>query len=464
MAQQYQPKGYKLSEFTLLLGNDIPPNQDLSALSFSGKAAYDMRSMCSAFNYYESVESPAIRMEFVIYDTLDLSKVMVGNEYIKIRLTADASPNDELEVIQKVFKIGEVTKSERAQTYILYTVSPDAIYNESNRVFAGFQDVPGDQIVKDIQTKYLKTKTKTDRWESSRGNFNFVAPSWRPYDCISYIQDKILGGTTNRPGYLYFETYKGKNFCTMDYLCSSNNPSFNNPKKFSYVQANVGGGFNAYNIENINYPDRSNHLEKMRSGLYSNVVYGILLPALTNGNLPSNGQTRETGSKENAAGGSINPPVNMGVNTVWNFANKLNPINPLLRVNKEYFDENRPTRIKIRALPGMKDSSVSVNAIGSAGNMDFDTVTAAAYSSSRWQMLNLYQLTITIAGNTGIVAGDIVDIAIPSSRSASSQTGRLELDNMYSGKYMVVGLKHMYTAEKLETHLQLAKDSLLDKE
>ena len=459
---QSQPKGYKLSEFTLLLGKDVPPNQDVSTLKFSGKYAYDMRTMCSAFNYYESVESPSIRMELVIYDTLDLAKSIVGNEYIKIRLTADASPDDELEVIQKVFKVGEVTKSERAQTYILYTVSPDATNNESNRVFAGFKDKPGEQIGKEIQTKFLKSaKPKVQRWEPARGNFNFVSPSWRAFDCISYIQDKILGGTTNRPGYLYFETHKGKNFCTMDYLCSSNNPSFSNPKKFTYTQANlVDNANNAYNIENINYPDRSNHLEKMRSGLYSNVVYGILMPALTNGNLPQNGQTKEQ-SNDSAAAGSIRPPVNMGVNKVFAFANTLNPINPLSRVDKEYFSEDRPTRIKIRALPGMKDSEVTANAVGSSANMDFDTVTASAYSTSRWQLLNLYQLSVTIAGNTGITAGDVIFVGIPSSTSASSQTGRLEMDNMYSGKYIVVGVKHIYKPEKLETHLSLAKDSIL---
>ena len=100
----------------------------------------------------------------------------------------------------------------------------------------------------------------------------------------------------------------------------------------------------------------------MRSGLYSNVVYGILMPALTNGNLPQNGQTKEQ-SNDSAAAGSIRPPVNMGVNKVFAFANTLNPINPLSRVDKEYFSEDRPTRIKIRALPGMKDSEVTANAV-----------------------------------------------------------------------------------------------------
>ena len=67
-----QPKGYEIKEFSLLiLDSDLSPDEDLSGLQFSGEGAYDLRGLCSAFNYYESVESPIIRMELVIYDALD---------------------------------------------------------------------------------------------------------------------------------------------------------------------------------------------------------------------------------------------------------------------------------------------------------------------------------------------------------------------------------------------------------
>ena len=30
-------------------------------------------------------------------------------------------------------------------------------------------------------------------WEPSAGNYNFISTSWRPYDVISYVSDKIVG-------------------------------------------------------------------------------------------------------------------------------------------------------------------------------------------------------------------------------------------------------------------------------
>ena len=170
---EYQPKGYTLNEFSILIFDDVVPTEDLSSLSFTGDNAIDLRGIVSAWNYYESLTSPSVRMEFVFYDTVDLAASLNGNEYIKLRITTDSSPDDELEIIQKTFKIGEVTKSERAQTYIVYTASPEVTSNEVNRVFKTFKDQPGTDSIQSILTENLKS-TEKDRWEPSRGNFNFL--------------------------------------------------------------------------------------------------------------------------------------------------------------------------------------------------------------------------------------------------------------------------------------------------
>lgn len=454
-----QPKGYNIKEFSLLvLDEDLSPDEDLSGLKFSGEKAFDLRGMCSAFNYYESIESPIIRMEMVIFDTVDLNNILTGNEYVKLVMSTDTAPDDEIEVIQKVFKIGEVTKTERAQTYMLYTISPGGAYNESNRVFKAFSDIPGSDAITEIEKKYLKRQVKHERWEDARGNFNFIAPSWRAFDCIGYISDKIVGGSSGRPGYLYWETYRGTNFCTMDYLCSGSNPSFNRPKTFTYEQANVGntGDVNGYKIQSINYPDRANNLERMRSGMYSSVTLGLAMPALTSGFLPAGGQS--DGNKNSSPSGSINGPINMGAKTVWGMSNHLNSGFPFYGASETAFSEAKPTRIKIRALPVMKNSQNAANPDGNASNMTFDTVSASAYSTSRWQLLNAIKLDIVVPGNSGICAGDVVNVNIPASQADYE---RVKVDEMYSGKYLVLGVKHSYSPEGVTSYLNLAKDSIL---
>ena len=104
--------------------------------------------------------------------------------------------------------------------------------NETNRVFKSFEDQQGSVTVEDVEKSYLK-ETTHNMWEESAGNYNFISTSWRPYDVISYLADKIVGAESKRPGYMYWQTRKGMNFATIDYLCSEKNPTYNAPKIFT---------------------------------------------------------------------------------------------------------------------------------------------------------------------------------------------------------------------------------------
>ena len=97
-------------------------------------------------------------------------------------------------------------------------------------------------------------------------------------------------------------------------------------------------------------------------------------------------RTNKAGS---APAGSINAPVNMGAKNIWKLSSNLNSGFPYPSANDEYFSEEKPTRMKIRALPGMKNAQNPTTPDGTSKNMTFDSVSSSAYSASRWQLLNL---------------------------------------------------------------------------
>ena len=559
-----QPKGYKITRFNLITKDDTTPDTHTAAIEPLGEhSLVDVRKLCSGFNYIESIDSPSVRMEIAMFDTIDLISGMTGNEIIQITIETDSAPGMELEISQKIFKIGEISKSERAQLYVIYTVSPETINNETNKVFKSFKDNIGSAHVEWCVKEKLKSSGKNYSYEPSKGNFRFLAPTWRPYDCIGYISDKIVSSITNTAGYLFFENRDGYYFHTIDWLCSDRNPTAAKPPKYTYEQANVGDSdFNAFKIESINFPDRANHLEKMRSGTYSNTVIGIKLPAVTSGNLPASGdgdsslvdiaaandvsrlieidnrkdtlnerrdtwddadkaefaaleaEEKEIDARSEAAlianqqtttttsgnsttttttsstyveakinagittsanseglntnqvtttggSGSIQPPLHMGLDNVFGMANKaggiLNDQFPFPKVKPIYFDEKRPTRTTIRALPGMKNAQNQQDSTGGAANMDFDTVWASAYSFSRWQLLNAITLDITIPGNVALAVGQQLECVIPASTKEEERT---VLDPIYSGRYLIIGLTHKYNPEGVTTMLNLSKDSI----
>ena len=168
-----------------------------------------------------------------------------------------------------------------------------------------------------------------------------------------------------------------------------------------------------------------------------------------------------TKPQAHGASGSIQPPLHMGLNNVFGMANKaggiLNDQFPFPKVKPIYFDEKRPTRTKIRALPGMKNAQNAQDSTGGAGNMDFDTIWASAYSFSRWQLLKAITLDITIPGNVALAVGQQLECVIPASTKEEERT---VLDPVYSGKYLITGLTHKYNPEGVTTLLNLSKDSI----
>lgn len=443
-----QPKGYTIKDFTLELDPATSPGkfQDARKRESGNNSNLDIQRICSGFNYIESIDAASVRCEFIINDSIDLIDSLTGNEKITIELETDSAPGTTLKIEQQIFKIGNIIKQEKSQVYVIYTVSPFIIAGETKKVFKAFQGKPASDIVKDMCNDYLGAKNA--KIEGTQGNFNFIAPHWRALDVINYITDKCVSADTKTSGFRFFEDKDSVRFATIDSLCKVDGK----PVKYTFEQANVGeSDKNAFKIESVKFPDRANHLEKMRTGAYSNTVIGVKVPAMTGGMLPSADKTT----------GSIHKPINMGLTTVFGLAKSrgciLNDTFPFPKVNKEYFSDKNPTRVKIRALPGMKDSKTMQNSDAAAANMDFDTVRSSAYSFSRWQLLNAITLDIQVPGNVNLTVGQVIDVEIPKSSQSSS---RAEVDEIYSGNYLIKGLRHNYAPDGITTYLNLAKDSI----
>ena len=83
---------------------------------------------------------------------------------------------------------------------------------------------------------------------------------------------------------------------------------------------------------------------------------------------------------------------------------------------------------------------------------------AAAYANQRWWLLNTHTLTITVSGNTALFAGAVIKVDIPTSQQKNKN--KLPKDRVFSGKYLIKGIKHTYTKDDMTTELYLCRDSL----
>jgi hypothetical protein len=420
----------------------------------------DIRSIVQEFLIYESIDSPSVRMEMVVGDSNNILKYITGNERVTVQFSTVAGKDQIVQYDFQIYRVGSIVKSERTSAYVIYCVSKETVDNEYRKVFKTFKQ-KASETVKTILTdkKYLGTSKKVDI-EETHGNINFICPSWRPFDCISFITDRsVRSKNKEQSGFMFFENKNGYNFKSVDYLCSSENKTFSNPLKFSYQQKNVTGKSpdDYQTVQQIVYPDKNNTMENLRLGTFGNLFLGMNMQVWNESVTPrSSDVTPENPTKKGGPAGSDYDSIPTSARTAWTKFNHLEKRTPYGADMPDYLF--LPTRVRYRFLPSYQFGN-DQDPKGGAGNTDIDLTKASAYSLMRLQNLNYIKLTIIVPGNTNVTAGDVIRLSIPDARQ---QGNKVEEDKRYSGKYLVSGLVHRYLPEGVITTLYISRGDILE--
>ena len=447
---------------------------------------YDIRELVIDFAYHESIESSFLRCEIAILDTLDFNRLLQGGETITIKaITATAHSKEPLEVDLMIYKIGAISKSERGQLYVLHCVSPEMYNDEGNKIFKAFGPGDGakdaDCIPKLICEEYLKkegkkNKVAADNFEN-HSKYTFIACSWKPSDAIAFISDKVTRltkskGENKQGGFLFWENRNGFNFRSIDSIAQGQ-ATQDNIYEYTYAIKSLSGVDARYTIETITYPDKANHLTNMRMGTYKTAAIGVQISAAADSYAPDSGNKDSAGEDDDsesqvddvsasggtglssAPGGTIAPPRILTFNDVFGKADTVEKARPY--EIPEFFDlkKAQPTRMKIRALPGMKNQTSTGN-VNNGTNPNIDTMAVAQYAAARYNLFKSVKLDITVPGNSALTAGSLIKVVIPSSRNKGET---VMSDTRFSGLYVIAGLTHVYRREGFTTKLYLIRDS-----
>ena len=133
MSTTQSAKEYRLHDAYILMNDD----------------KYDITGMIAEFQWYETIDSPFIRCDITMLDTIQFGDNLFGDEMLKLcfETYAAVKPENrgtrdpEREIIDhdlQIYKIGSVSKMERKKAYILHCASPEVYLNEANRTFGGY--------------------------------------------------------------------------------------------------------------------------------------------------------------------------------------------------------------------------------------------------------------------------------------------------------------------------------------
>ena len=392
--------------------------------------------------YYESMLDDTVRADVTFGDTgnsIDKNSVMeglplVGTEEVKLKF----KDNDDNEVSLTLYanKITPVFDDSVKSLVTMSLVSEEYIRNEqgSSRVNIRFDGKISDNVDK-IFKDYLKTKKKLDI-EDTRNNLNFLGNNRKPLYTLNWLSRASVPSTDGKfgdsAGYLFFETSEGYHFKSIDALMAQEKKKsyiFNQSPDTEAVPAGYSGKILEYTADN-----RVDVQKKYQMGAYGSrlVVFDPF-----NCKYQVVKQTAEETKKRK------------GIHTAGKDLPKLNPIFE----NEQKNEFTRTTYMLIDT--GTIPTGDTEEQIKKSQDENFESRQILNQAIRRYNQLYTGMVTVTIAGDFSLHAGDAIFVDSPGLTPDRDDS----INREFGGLYIIADLCHYISPQETYTKLNLVRDS-----
>ena len=416
------------------------------------KRTVDIRKGVTSIDYYEDIFSPTITATIKVVNTGDaISKSddegnadgpkqsiynglpLRGGERVSLKIAGNVESNPGLDFSKKpsdylyVSSISNVISESKRESFTLNLVSRESITNETTRVSKKYPTSSRiDQSVQDILKNYLKTE-KSIVVDETSNKYGFIGNLRKPFTVLVWLASKSVPKTSGdgTAGFVFFQTKDGFNFRSIDKLIVEK------PKAtYTYVGVSEENTNKDFNILSYTTNRNQNLIENLRLGAYSS--YRVFYNPLTSEFTP---QEKSVFKSSDYIGKSKNLGKTLTL--------------PKLSAESNETLGDVPSRIITQILDiGTLDKDVSTD-----GNSD-----PSKYQSQvlmRYNVLMTQTLSMTVASNTNLRAGDIIECQFP---KVSKSDGN-QFDDDQSGLYMIKELCHHFDTDGSYTSMLLVRDT-----
>ena len=418
-------------------------------------------TMIDEISISESIDFPGTRATITVTDSLGLYTQIKGNEYIQLNFTLPDLSQSKTYFLA-VYRVGPIIRLEKRAKYNIECISQETVMNELSYVLSSFKNKKVSEIINELLTKgdYMKVdKNKKLHIEETKDKFQCVIPGWRVYDAINWLGSKSIrnnskDSSTPQSGFVFYENYDGLHFKSFDkiiedalnfkeYTDKSNNPIRwlkyrYHPKKQSSDSVDLGI------IESVTYPDVFDHLSPIRNGSYAGLYTSIALDVIPNSKMstPKNTQMPYQGKQFN-------------VNSMFDKQNHLGTINPYKGTKNPVYNRVKRNRLRPNQIHNwdLPEKEVKLE----SGVIQQRAEETAIYTHCRKITFEAIKLQIRVAGNVTFHVGNPITIEIP---KMLANDGKIEMDDIYTGVYIIAGVRHKIGGDVIHTELMLVKDSL----
>ena len=414
----------------------------------------DLRSGAVSIDYYEDIFSPTITAKIRVINTGDsiigektdkLQSIynglpLRGGERVRMKVLDRGDGKKGLDFASTpskylyVSSITDVISESTTESFLLNLVSREAITNETTRVIRKYTGTIDQSVLKILKDVLQTTKFDTKDIEKSQNKYPFIGNSKKPFTTLVWLASKSVPVSSGdaTAGFVFYQTKDGFKFKSIDGLMKQEPKNKNTPYYYTEVNINETETNNDFKILNYFTDKNQNLIEKLRVGAYSSET--IFFNPLT---------------------GEVTPPEKRKFqfkkyqNQIENLGSKGKISLPKMSENSDESLGDAPTRIITGVLSiGTADSSVSKE-------LNYDPGTYQAQSIMRYNLLLTQSISMMVACNTNLSAGDVIDCRFPKISSGDEN----EIDTEVSGSYIIKELCHHFEPNSSYTSLKLVRDN-----
>ena len=426
----------------------------------NGGIEADASAVTVDIKYYENILSNAVTLSAIITESGESEIKELGNkgmlDGLPIRggepATVVIEDHDGNKLSFKddsklyVNRVRNVIPGTQKDVYSIDFTSRELFANEQCRVVRRYDGKVSENVKKILEeatSSDVGIKTKKKVTVDNSNSYNFIGNDRKPFYICTWLASKaapdrgdLKGGTA---GYLFYETYDGFNFRSIDLL-------FEQKPKGNYLYSNTEDNPEEYDGKIISYDiDRNIDLQNnLLMGTYSNRTLFFDFYAMNyevrNFNVDS------TNPAKSEEGGSKGKVVSGGTEDLDYVSDEFRkPISRLMNRVKDVGTLPNGKNI-IEQLKSWKEK---------ASEATFDAEDIMVQSLMRYNQLFSIKINIMIAGDFSLRAGDLIHCEFPE----LSVDPNTDVNRQTGGIYMISSLCHNITPRKTYTSLTLVRDT-----
>jgi hypothetical protein len=246
----------------------------------STKGTLNATERAIQISVFETIFMPAIYAELIIRDDGSLSSYLPlsGEETINIEFSADSRKEAKYELTIISMEGGAQEAGGRSKSYAIKAISPEIHEHQRSKIMKSYNTNISD-VVKDVCTKYLKTKKKVDV-QDTKGIQSLALTNKKPFEAIDLIRKRAVSEEDKSSSYVFFENQDGFVFKTIEKLFSEGDTGDRVFTHDSTIRTDAtASGFR--NIIAYNQPKGFNSSSKVGGGGLKNQVKTLDMKTLT---------------------------------------------------------------------------------------------------------------------------------------------------------------------------------------